>query len=339
MSTAYILGAGASRHVGYPLASKMGTEILHWMLTANDITGQLRPTAELVINRFGESPNIEDVITQLSSAIKQLSRNVEEEYMELLTLGNAMGWIAGAVREWFREIHNNAAPLYAEFVDKVIAPGDVIVTFNYDDSAERELRRSEKWELSTGYGFPLGATPQASPVLMLKLHGSINWLTSLFGGATTGPIAVGPSLSMGHRPVIHKADTAYLGYPDFAGHLYPGGGAIPCLIMPGRTKEFFYDTSFGREFTEFWDGLWSQASDTLKSTDQIVLIGYSLLSVDERACDLILKTPDKSTPVMIVSSEQSERIAADFRDAGFTKISFERNAYFEQWLAKRSAAG
>jgi hypothetical protein len=337
MSTVYIFGAGASRHVGYPLASTMGTELLQWMLTTSDVSGQFQPTAELVINRFGEFPNIEDVITQLSSAIKKLHRDVQEENVERTILGNARGWMAAAIREWFREIHNNGAPFYSEFAQNVVVPGDAIVTFNYDDSVERELSQNKKWELSTGYGFSLGPALQQSPILMLKLHGSVNWLTSLFGGATTGPIAVGSNLSMGQHPVIHKADAAYLGYPDFVGHLYPGGGATPCLIMPGRTKEFFYDTSFGREFTEFWDQLWLQASEALKRSDRIVLIGYSLLRVDERACDLILRTPHKNTPVMIVSGEQSERIATDFRDAGFSDVSFE-NARFEQWLEKVNVA-
>jgi len=116
------------------------------------------------------------------------------------------------------------------------------------------------------------------------------------------------------------------------------GGAFPSLILPGRKKEFFYDTSFGFEWEDFWDDLWSQASDAFKRCGKIVLAGYSLLPVDERACDLILKSPPKDAEVMIVSGEQSERIAGDFRKAGFNNISINTNGYFEHWVAEKAAA-
>ena len=64
----------------------------------------------------------------------------------------------------------------------MIQAEDVVVTFNYDDSLERELRRRGLWDVSQGYGFPLGKSGQPSPVLVLKLHGSINWLALIFGG-------------------------------------------------------------------------------------------------------------------------------------------------------------
>src|SRR4029077_8989411 len=116
------------------------------------------------------------VITQLVAAIEKLDTDLEEDRVLRSQLANARGQIAEAIREWFREIHLNAAPAYAEFSSQLIDAGDVVITFNYDDSLERELKRVGKWDLSTGYGFPLGATGQQSPVLVLKLHGSINWL-------------------------------------------------------------------------------------------------------------------------------------------------------------------
>lgn len=166
---------------------------------------------------------------------------------------------------------------------------------------------------------------------MLKLHGSINWLALIFGGMTTGFSQVGSSLSLGRHPVIHKADLEYLGYTDFSGHTYPGGGALPSLTLPARTKEFFYETSFGLEWTEFWNALWSRAAGALKRANKLVLCGYSLLPVDERARDLILRVPDRSTEVTVVSGSQSERIASDFKTVGFAEVAF-RNGYFEDWV-------
>jgi hypothetical protein len=40
---------------------------------------------------------------------------------------------------------------------------------------------------------------------------------------------------------------------------------------------------------------------------------------------------DRRTEVMVVSGSQSERIASDFRIAGFADVEF-RNGYFEDWV-------
>lgn len=307
----------------------MGKELLDWMLDFPE--GRYRSSAEMLIDRFGKSPNIEDLITDLEVAIKSLDTEKTEDRIRRSLLANSRGQLGEALREWFREIHLRPAPGYAEFAHKIAKGGDVILTFNYDDSLERELKAANKWDVCHGYGFPLCGSERVSNILVLKLHGSINWLALLFGGATSGPIAVGPDLSLGQHPVVHRADLEYLGYSDLDGHTYPGGGAFPSLILPARSKQFFYETSFGQEWMGFWEGLWSRASAALACADKLILCGYSLLAVDQRARDLLLGVPDRQTPVTIVSGSQSERIASDFKSVGFTDVVF-RSEYFEQWL-------
>jgi hypothetical protein len=78
MSTVYIFGAGASKHVGYPLISEMGKEMLEWMMAYPN--GRFRSAAEIVAERFGKRPNFEEVITYLESTIKSLTNSeVAEE--------------------------------------------------------------------------------------------------------------------------------------------------------------------------------------------------------------------------------------------------------------------
>jgi hypothetical protein len=36
-----------------------------------------------------------------------------------------------------------------------------------------------------------------------------------------------------------RTDAEFLGYTNFSGKTYPGGGAFPNLILPARKKEFF----------------------------------------------------------------------------------------------------
>ena len=169
--TVYVLGAGASKHVGYPLASEMGLGMLSWMAKHERYQGAAKAVKEM----FGDSPNIEDVITGLDEVIKsgEGSDKIEERAQRTVA-ANLRGTLGVVLPQWFSEIHTNPAPTYKQFAEDIVQPGDVIITFNYDDSLERELKRAGKWEVSQGYGFQIGQSQQESPVLVLKLHGSMN---------------------------------------------------------------------------------------------------------------------------------------------------------------------
>ena len=156
---------------------------------------------------------------------------------------------------------------------------------------------------------------------------------SIFGGITSGPFAIGDNRSLGDRPCIATDFLKYLGYPDMPGN-FPGGGGFPSLILPGRTKEFYYQTSFGPEHQEFFASLWRQAASALERADRVVLCGYSLLPVDERACDLLLKTPRKDIRVVVVSGNAGMRIVQTFRSAGFKNVDCYRSRHFETWVSE-----
>jgi hypothetical protein len=337
MRTVYVMGAGASKHAGYPLISGMGKQWLDWMAAYPN--GYFQGSVDFVVERFGSDPNVEDVITEMQSSIHSVADSeVLEDRLQRMLLGNTLGQLSAGLREWFRQLRLRGAHAYADFADSVIQPGDVVITFNYDDSLERELRRAGKWDVSLGFGFKLGRIEQPSSVVVLKLHGSISWLASIFGGVTFGAAQVDPDASIGQHPVIHKADLESLGYSDFEGHTYPGGGAFPSLILPGRKKEFFYRSSFGEEWKLFFDHLWSQASTALKDTDRLVICGYSLFAVDERACDLILRNPNKRMKVEIVCGSQGQRIANDLRNAGYVDVAVDTTGYFENWVQHMMAS-
>lgn len=328
MKTVYVLGAGASKHVGYPLASTMGAEMIAWMSTRD----RYRDTAEAIKETFGGAPNIEDVITALDDIITSLEGAKELEDRERRTLAaHQRSKLAEVLPQWFVEIHGNPAPAYKQFAENIVQPGDVIITFNYDDSLERELKRVGNWDVSQGYGFQIGNVEQPSPVRVLKLHGSMNWLVSIFNGATFGAFAISGFNSLGACPRIATDFLKFLGYEDMKG-TFPGGGGFPSVILPGRTKVFQYSTSFGPEHKEFFDSLWSQAASALKRADRIVLCGYSLLPVDERACDLLLKAPRRAAEVTIVSGSQGQRIAKQFKEAGFENVKPSQGGYFESWV-------
>jgi len=126
--------------------------------------------ARCLIEQFGRLPNIEEVVTELGFRVEAARAAGIPANPSPCSPGNLRGWIGPWLRKWFRQIHTGTATAYAEFA-KLVQAGDVIITFN---SLDRELKLAGKWDVWDGYGFPFAA--RSSEVLILKLHGSMNWL-------------------------------------------------------------------------------------------------------------------------------------------------------------------
>src|SRR5579872_1616035 len=112
MRTVYIMGAGASAHVGYPLISNMGKQLLEWMSAYP--SRRYRSSAELLTQKFGAVPNIENVIAQIEDSISTLTdSDIREDMVQRVLLVSARSHMYESLREWFREIHLNPAIAYA----------------------------------------------------------------------------------------------------------------------------------------------------------------------------------------------------------------------------------
>ena len=86
---------------------------------------------------------------------------------------------------------------------------------------------------------------------LLKLHGSINWFATLFGGRTG--FFVAPDGAFGARPAFCDDDLTALGYSGVMDPLFPraGSAAIPPLILPTNRKKFHFATNLGPEWVRF----------------------------------------------------------------------------------------
>lgn len=147
----------------------------------------MRDAAEFLTSRYGAEPDIEELLETIKDRVAALAESDSYELkVEREALKNAQPNIGYGLIDWFRTIRENPAPNYAAFAKRVVANGDSIITFNYDDSLERELAGTGKWSVGRGYGFDLDAYGPASESVVLKLHGSMNWLASLFGRKNSG---------------------------------------------------------------------------------------------------------------------------------------------------------
>jgi hypothetical protein len=334
--TTYVLGAGASCHAGYPLANSMGAQLFLWMHKQGDAQGfaaRYPATAQFFENHFGVVENIEELMTRVQQLIDGYEEETPEQRAIRSVVANERAVLVQAVRCWFAEIRQQGrAVAYRDFARNVVHPDDCIVTFNYDVSLDRELALARRFAVGDGYGFPIETLPCESPVKILKLHGSMNWLALMFGGLKSGFAQFEPGNTLGSRPVIGRDELALLGCDAADPAFQRGGGALPVMIMPTRSKEFFFAANTGVEYSEFWDDLWRQAARALEVSNRVQICGYGMLPVDERARELLLKAPKKDAEIVVGSGGDTERIVREYREAGYPRASAATEVIFENWV-------
>jgi hypothetical protein len=203
----FVLGAGASRDAGYPLAAEMGKCLAAWVSTLPS-EHQYRSSLEQISDLYGGLQDFEAILADLMTCApgsRAAGLGVKLPYL--------LSDLKEALRDYFDTIRSTPAPLYDKLA-RVLRRGDLVITFNYDLGVERALHTAGLWNIKTGYGFPID-DGEPSPVEVLKLHGSTNWRALLFGGRTGGTF-VGDGTSLGDRPVLFfQPDFVYLGYQDF----------------------------------------------------------------------------------------------------------------------------
>jgi hypothetical protein len=244
-----------------------------------------------------------------------------------------------AIRDYFDTIRSTPTPLY-DGLAHVLRPGDVVITFNYDLGVEHALHATGLWNVRSGYGFSIEGGEQPSAVEVLKLHGSTNWRALAFGGRT-GFFAANWN-SLGDRPVLYfRSDLEYLGCPDFVDPLCSGiqrAVCLPAMVLPALPKLFYFATSFGQEWKDFWDGLWWRAEHAIKNADELVIIGYSLPVADNRARDMLLNAKNKAVRLPICCHSATTSLEREFRDHGFTGTVSDCPT-FEGFLAAETVRG
>jgi len=317
----FVLGAGASRHAGYPLTSDLGPKLEVW-------AGKNPPRWNYRYWPDSEGQKEFGLLDDIEGFVTKVERYEKPEKM--------LGGLREAVCGFFDSIRANSASCYQQFASDVIRGGDVVITFNYDVSLELELRRARKWEVGNGYGFDLEifGMPKSATTL-LKLHGSTNWVRSHFGGIHAGsfsqPIGWDP---MGSRPRLLPREFQFLSYQGVADPKPIGAVTrTHSMILMSRNKRFYVSTSVNPRAGEpFWSALWGQADTALRNAGEITVIGYSLPVADAEARRLLLETTNKHCLVTVCCGGDTDRVAKEFVRHGFSRVRSDSEC-FEEWLA------
>ena len=188
------------------------------------------------------------------------------------------------------------------------------ITFNYDDLLDAALTRAGNWDPYWGYGFFCrssfdtvhhvsdGSTP--SDLLLLKLHGSVNWWPRL---GYAKPFAL--------DAIVHhqtwQDDWMYnlYSHKEVARHLEPE----PVIVPPVLSKSDLVAQPVLRL-------VWSLAYEHLSTAEAVTFIGYSFPATDTAARVLFAEAladlpPDAVTVVGLETDEVGgAALKARYRD-------------------------
>jgi hypothetical protein len=249
----FVLGAGASKACGLPLAS----ELLAHVFQNDDLRyrNRLIEFIQYVYPRFdarwGNYPNIEEflslveVVLTFNEKVKSKHKFETPEIRKLRD--DLLKAIAALLYRDGAAARVKGSPIF-HFAEQ-LNRSDAVITFNWDLLLERALV-----ELKIDWRYDRNEKDQRK-LTLLKPHGSIDWfdrneiefkrgLTSLLM-ADVGAIRVYP----------------YFGPPQSRRRV------LPVIIPPISSKKWKY-----KEF----DGLWRQTWHYLRHADEIYLLGFSL---------------------------------------------------------------
>ena len=173
--------------------------------------------------------------------------------------------------------------------------GCCCITFNYDDFLDEALNRTEGWNPYRGYGFFCRSSGDGttsltwkvmdSRLLLLKLHGSINWRPRL---GYANPVAL--------DSITHHHD--WSGRDLDSHHLEPE----PVIVPPVLSKASLVEQPVLRL-------VWSRAFTELATADQVTFIGYSFPTTDIAVRTLFAEAmedlPRENVAIVNLASDES----------------------------------
>jgi hypothetical protein len=303
MQRVYVLGAGASRFAGFPLARDLlGFLKGEWADTRDCMVKELGRYALDFIETvkpalpgtrvFHGEPDLEFVLS-LTDEESPLGSEYDSLIDDLQSVTNAIdltAWDLTKVRLGFTTLVESAflqkshqlltvspGPAAEDFVAisaawvERIRPGDTLITFNWDLLQEILLAERKRWSYEDGYG--MRTTPEKplhpSSTSILKLHGSCNW-----------------ALSHQQDEGLWMEDTHFFGVLNHDAPAVASLGSTShygtSLIVPSYLK----DPSRVRVLQR----IWRLAEDVLSKAETLVVIGYSLPDADVLARRLFGRT-------------------------------------------------
>jgi hypothetical protein len=327
----FVLGAGASKPAGAPLINEFFANGIFHLTHGNPFPDNLDKYKNFFAylkNKYGFDINnpdpyksepfafventkidIEQVLSDIEEEISGGNKNMEDARKEavrfiFITLENAVG--DGS--------NNNCYPDFVKKKIDIFSNESTIITFNYEIMLERALplgffSYGIDIEKDKNITFPNYEKHYKNNLLLLKLHGSLNWA------------------------VCSQCSKMYL----FWSQRYDDISKKKCescssnleavLIPPTRVKS--------NHLKNLWEGvglekLWKMAKEKITLADEITIIGYSFGEYDYEATGLILDAVKANIkkPVLYIADPTAEKIYSKIANSVLERNHFEKVCLF-----------
>ena len=269
-NTVYVLGAGFSKEAGFPLSTDF-TEDKEFDYLKEKLEDEPKLISKLekirsyvryrIHNNFC-SPSIESILNHVTTAQYLFMESITEKrkpYSAEKILDNLLWYITKNLKE--KTLDNNGKMLkeYEIFLKKICKKDDTIITFNYDLVIENVLKLLKK-----EYHYGVDESNSKNSRLILKLHGSLNWIYC----KKCGPV---------NR---HDQLITFESEPGEICPLCKSDKIRPILVPPMMAKDKHYnDKYFGPIVRETW----ALAREMLSEATRIIFIGFSMADEDHFA--------------------------------------------------------
>lgn len=398
MKNVFLLGAGASKaYDGSPTGQRMPVA-KDFFTTYAKLPINLNPWAlktKLLLylhqrdglphlDLFNFNEDIEDLHTDIQNKLYNIIKQdgYAHSHIELAAY-NAYFEVIFIFIGCINEIQNG--PISETHVElaKLLTDKDAVITFNWDTLMDRAMNEVTSWNCDNGYfvkpsgiyrdGWTEPEQKKNNSPLLLKLHGSSNWLTSY------QLLEEGKIMPMQETPLDDFFVYEYTNssYPAFAGRYMPGyepfsyGYYPPNLFVQGRSappgelitrvrpKHPFMPESDlddsgivsmpliippvrNKEYDYYgnlFQSLWEEAQQQIRQADRIFVIGYSFPKTDIRSTELFKSAFSSRTtmPEIIIINPEPETITDRFvYDFGITadKLTVVKDYFSKEIIDK-----
>jgi len=370
----YLLGAGASKSYeesrtgeNLPLANDFFETFNNLDISSNgwvlvgDIINYVKENRGISLLDFSSyNEDIEALHSEVQ--IKYLDAIKSNDFDAITRYGKAFNQLVFLFSSVINEVQNGIESEFHKNLVLNLGGEDSVITFNWDTLIDKSLRYNTGWSLKNGYhispekiykdGWCDGVNG-SSGNLLLKLHGSSNWISSyIHYNHQTKSIEfhhAGPANNFyayeGTKNPYSCYDGRYMGgYEDFSMGYYPPN------IPSNKYKQEIPEDHFGLRhifrngvnpkgassdegivsmpviippvknksydfYGDLFPALWEKAEEVLSQAETIYILGYSFPVTDTPSLDLFKKAfiRRKTIPNIVIVNPKPEEIVHKFK--------------------------